>query len=225
MIRRFPSLVSGLATAALAACSAVFPAAAAAQDLPSYARPPAYSDDETIHGRIQSINGVFNLSVRDDRGFVDNVELHQGTIINPTGLRLADGMSVTIRGYNSGSAFAADEIDTPYRYAGPEPAPAYYGPGWWYPGFAYGYGPAFSLGFLFGGTTIVREPWRPYYGRPYYGRAYGYPGVAYGRPAPVYRYPAGGAPRAVAPRPAPVAARAPVARGGGSYGGGGARHR
>ncbi len=69
--------------------------------------------------------------LRDDRGHVDNVRLHQGTVINPTGLTLASGMSVTIYGHNRGSVFAANEIDTPYheRYAVyPVPVYPYYGP-------------------------------------------------------------------------------------------------
>ena len=81
-------------------------------------------------------------------------------------------MSVTIVGHNTGSEFAAIEIDTPYHYAGPIPAPAYYGPGWWYPGFAYGYGPAFSLAFVFG-SGYVHRPFYPYYrGGPYYHAEY-----------------------------------------------------
>jgi hypothetical protein len=121
---------------------------------PSYAQP----QEETIHGRVYSINGTFNITVTDDNGYMDNVELHQGTIINPTGLTLAPGMEVTIEGYNAGAAFEANEIDTPYTYSGPLPVPVYYGPGWWYPGFAYGYGPSFGLSFVFfnGGYRIER---------------------------------------------------------------------
>ncbi len=37
--------------------------------------------------------------------------MHQGTVINPTGLPLQNGMRVTIYGYNAGSTFAANEID------------------------------------------------------------------------------------------------------------------
>ncbi|MGD0472480.1 MAG: hypothetical protein ABSB70_04615 [Candidatus Velthaea sp.] len=92
------------------------PLAVLAQDIPSYARSSTISTDETIHGRIRSVDGAFNLSVDDDRGFIDSVQLHPGTIINPTGLTLADGMSVTILGYNAGDTFEANEIDTPYTY-------------------------------------------------------------------------------------------------------------
>jgi hypothetical protein len=60
-------------------------------------------------------------------------------VINPTGLSLATGMSVTISGYNAGSSFDANEIDTPYAYDGP----IYYGG---YPGYDYG--------FFFGGRPF-----------------------------------------------------------------------
>ena len=84
---------------------------------PSYARPSYASGEETIRGRIASFDGRFHLEVRDDRGFIDNVQLHQGTVINPTGLTLQPGMSVTIFGKSAGSFFAATEVDTPYdRY-------------------------------------------------------------------------------------------------------------
>ncbi|MDB5092332.1 MAG: hypothetical protein JWO85_433 [Candidatus Eremiobacteraeota bacterium] len=174
-----------LLAAALAITGLVSPLAARAQDLPSYARPPAGSYDQTIRGRIQSIDGTFRLTVLDERGFVDAVQLHQGTVINPTGLTLAPGMSVTITGYNAGSSFDANEIDAPYTYTGSYPLPAYYGPGWWYPGFGYGYGPAFSLGLVFGngGYYYVHRPFygRPFYGSPYFGRPF-FGRAFYGRP-------------------------------------------
>jgi hypothetical protein len=189
------------ATLALAGMLAA-PIVTSAQSLPSYARPAAPErHDETIHGRIASIDSTFHIRVNDERGFVSAVELHQGTIINPTGVTLAPGMSVTIYGYPSGSYFVAHEIDTPYQYSGPAPAPAYYGPGWWYPGFAYGYGPAFSLSLVFTngyygyvhrpfygfGYGWYGHPWRAYpvaYRGGYYGAPY-YRGAYYG--APYYR--------------------------------------
>ena len=119
--------------------------------------------DEQIQGTIQSINGTWNITVADVNGYLDNVGLHQGTIINPTGLTLAPGMSVTILGYTDGNVFQANEIDTPYQYSGPVPVPVYYGPAWWYPGYAFGYGPSFSLVLNFGGDGddfwIDRHPW------------------------------------------------------------------
>jgi hypothetical protein len=190
---------------ALAIFGLVSPLTAQAQDPPSYARPEAGSTEQTIRGRIQSVDGAFHLTVADDRGFVDSVQLHQGTIINPTGLTLAPGINVTITGYNADSTFNANEINAPYHYTGAYPAPVYYGPGWWYPGFGYGYGPAFNLGLVFvgGGYTYVHRPfygqpyfWRrrfygqPFYGQPFYGQPfYGQP--FYGQPfygRPYYGY-------------------------------------
>jgi hypothetical protein len=161
--------------AGLAALAVTFaPLAAPAQDdLPSYARPAVVSTDETIHGRIRSVDGAFDISVDDDRGFIDSVQLHQGTIINPTGLTLSPGMSVTILGVNVGAMFEANEIDTPYSYAGPLPTPVYYGSGYWCPGFSYGYGPSFSLAIIIVGGG---RPWyyehRPFRGRPWNGHHY-----------------------------------------------------
>jgi hypothetical protein len=161
----------GAGAAALAITFA--PLAALAQDdVPSYARPAVVSTDETIHGRIRSVDGAFILSVDDDRGFIDSVQLHQGTIINPTGLTLSPGMSVTVVGFNAGDAFDANEIDTPYTYDGPLPTPVYYGPGYWCPGFAYGYGPSFSLAIIIGGGGPWYYEHRPFYGRPWDGRRY-----------------------------------------------------
>jgi hypothetical protein len=143
--------------AALAALIAVAPLAAAAQTAapdeaaPTYAAPPSYSStDEVIHGRVSSFDGAYSLQVRDERGFIDNVQLRQGTVINPTGIRLAAGMAVTIHGVNRGSAFAANVIDTPYQSYGAIPVYPY-GP-YAYPVYPYGYPyPPFSLGLRFGG--------------------------------------------------------------------------
>lgn len=216
-------------TAALAALLlgiGLFPSLAGAQEYPPYAQPPGYGGGpaEVIHGTIASINGTWNISVNDDRGYVDNVGLHQGTVINPTGLTLEPGMQVTIDGYADGDLFEAQVIDTPYQYGGPPPAPVYYGPGWWYPGFAYGYGPAFSLT-IGAGFIAVRHPWvghwylnrpiafapaRPVYrgGQHYVAPAYRGPSPGYRGPSPVYRAPQtynrpsyhGGGPAARAPQ-------------------------
>jgi hypothetical protein len=120
----------------------------------------AQAEDQQLQGTVQSINGTWNLTVLDSNGNLDNVELHQGTVINPTGLTLAPGMSVTVDGYDAGGQFDANVIQTPYQYSGPAPTPVYYGPGWWYPGFSYGYGPSFSL-FIGtgGGPWVYRQPW------------------------------------------------------------------
>jgi hypothetical protein len=128
-----------LGTLALGAALAVaaFPSVAAAADRPSYASP----DEDTVHGRIVAIDDDFHISVRDDNGYVDHVQLHQGTIINPTGLSLHPGMVVTVLGFNHGPTLDANEIDTPYNVV---PAygyayPAYY-PHAYYPPIAIGLG-------------------------------------------------------------------------------------
>jgi hypothetical protein len=127
-----------LIVAALAAVGLFSPLAALAQDAPSYA-----TRDQALHGRVIGFDGGYQLTVRDDRGYIDRVTLHQGTVINPTGLTLAPGMVVSVDGYNAGSYFRANEIDTPYVFYGGVP---YYG------GYPYWhYGPSVSLGFFFGG--------------------------------------------------------------------------
>jgi hypothetical protein len=120
---------------AVALACAIGPLAASAET-PSYAN-PAIAGTDTIRGTIASVNSKYNISVRDERGFIDNVTLHDGTIINPTGLTLAPGQTVTIEGTANGPTLIANEIDTPY---------AYYA----YAGYPYYYGPAFGLGFRFG---------------------------------------------------------------------------
>jgi len=120
--RIFAALLGVAALAApLMVRAQVTPAPPAA---PTYAHPSA-NGEETIHGVISSFDGKYHVELRDDRGFVDNVELHQGTIINPTGLQLHPGMMVTISGANRGPVFAANEIDTPYLTYGVLPYPAY----------------------------------------------------------------------------------------------------
>jgi hypothetical protein len=134
--KRFLTFLSAVALA-----GAIAPAAAGAQ-VPSYAR----NGDDTIRGTVASINGKYNISVRDDRGYVDNVSLHDGTIINPTGLTLAPGELVTIAGRPAGGTFVADEIDTPYAYGYAYPVyPVYPAPAVRF-GVRVG-GPGFGFGF------------------------------------------------------------------------------
>ena len=150
-----------------AALLLLLPLAGQAQTVPSYAAPTPNGDVQ-IHGRIVSFDGGYKLQVRDEKGYVDDVRLHQGTIINPTGITLEPGMIASILGYNAGSYFAANEIDTPYTF--------YYG----VPYFAgrpwNDYGPAISLGFFFGHPGWWHGP---AFGGGYHfqGGARGYPGV------------------------------------------------
>jgi hypothetical protein len=180
--------------AAVAFAALAIPAAASADGMPSYAS----GAGETIHGTISSVPGKYDVYVRDDRGFTDHVALHDGTVINPTGITLGSGQTVTITGHNAGSVFRADEIDTPY---GGDPAtygdapsayPAYgyaYAPypyAYGYPGYGYGYGYPYgvSLGFYFGGG-YGRYGYGPYRGGGFYGHGYyghGYSGHGYSGP-------------------------------------------
>jgi hypothetical protein len=139
MARLIAALIAALFIAAPLAANAQI----APDGGPSYAQEDAaYGGEAQIHGRILNFDGGYNLAVKDEKGYVDNVQLHQGTIINPTGLTLAPGMIVSIMGYNAGPYFAANQIDTPYTfYAG---YPYYAGHPWNY------YGPSVSLGFFFG---------------------------------------------------------------------------
>jgi len=123
------TLGAALIVGALAAPAAAQPA------LPSYA-----TGDEAVHGRVSGFDGKYSLDVRDDRGFVDHVQLHDGTVINPTGLRLSSGMRVTVYGHTSGSVFTANEIDTPYHAY-----PVAYG----YPYYPYYPGPFYGVGLGF----------------------------------------------------------------------------
>jgi opacity protein-like surface antigen len=145
--RRFYRDMRNMVLAAVAAIAFLSPVAASAQEVPSYAQP--VNQDHQIRGRVTAFDGHYGLTVRDDRGYIDNIRLHQGTVINPTGLTLAAGMVVSVVGYNAGSYFAANVIDTPYTYV--YGIPYYYGHPWYY------YGPSVSLGFFFGG------PWHGYW--------------------------------------------------------------
>jgi hypothetical protein len=71
----------------------------------------APSNERTIHGLIDSINGKNRLTVREDRGGLVGVTMHRGTIINPVGLQLKPGMQVDIAGHADGDSFDAGEID------------------------------------------------------------------------------------------------------------------
>jgi hypothetical protein len=136
--RIFATLFSiAVLSAPLAAFAQQIPAPPDAQSAPTYARPSAVNGEETIHGRINLFDGKYRLEVRDDRGFIDNVEMHQGTVINPTGLALQPGMAVTILGYNRGHVFAANEIDTPYQSYGLVPVV------YPYPYYSIGVGPVY----------------------------------------------------------------------------------
>jgi len=125
----------GVMTVALLLGALALPAAAQ-PGVPSYAHA-----EESIRGTVSAFDGKYALTVRDQRGYVDRVLMHDGTVINPTGLQLRGGMAVTIYGRADGDQFIANEIDTPYHRAYP----------------AYGYPPPYYGAY-----------YNPYYG-PYYG--------------------------------------------------------
>ncbi len=142
LIKRALGALAG--TAALATLT--LPASAQTQQAP-----PSYAvhGDESIRGTIASFDGKYGVTVRDERGFIDNVRLHDGTIINPRGLRLASGEQVTVYGHADGPAFTANEIDTPYRTVLVTGYPYGFG-------YPYGYGPGYRIGFGYGGYGFGR---------------------------------------------------------------------
>jgi hypothetical protein len=115
----------------------------ASRPVPTYATP---SGEETIRGTISEIPGKYAVQLRDDRGYLDSVTLHPGTIINPTGLTLRTGMHVTIVGANAGTSFTANEIDAPYAVAVLPPVAPIYGSYGWGFGPDWGWGPHFRSG-------------------------------------------------------------------------------
>ena len=142
------SLQLGVSAAALVVAALCAPLHASAQaqpgSVPSYAVPgaapapapvsrpvPTYASpnrEESVRGTVASYDGRYALQVRDRAGYLDNIRLHQGTVINPTGLRLQNGMHVTVYGYNAGRTFAANEIDTDVQPVVWAPYPYPYSP-------------------------------------------------------------------------------------------------
>lgn len=223
-----------LAAALCAAASIALPSLAGAQTYPSYST----ASQQSIKGSITGFNGSYTVYLQDDKGYGDNVQMHDGTVINPTGIKLQEGMRVTIYGYANGPAFSAYRIDVA--------APAYYGDSGYgyggagygsygYGGYGYGYGGygypyygypgwGIGIGFGFGWPYWGGGYWPGYYGGygyryPYYYGRYPYPGRYYRGPggyvhggvgAPVH----GGV-------GAPVRGGAPVSA---PHGGGGGMH-
>jgi hypothetical protein len=170
MKKHFLAALAALTLAAPVVVTA--PLAALAQSVPTYdgAAAPAQDGEENVHGRIVSFDGNYSLQVRDERGYLDNVQMHQGTIINPTGITLAPGMVVSILGYDAGGYLAANEIDTPYTF---------YDGAWCYDGHPWSYwGPSVGLAFFFGNVGWWHGG---YFGGPFawIGGARYYVGVGY----------------------------------------------
>jgi hypothetical protein len=113
-MRDMPRLFIGAMTASLA-CFLTGPAAA--QEFPSYAQPLG---DAGLSGTVvRFAPGSYDLGLLDDRGFVDRIVLHHGTIIVPIGIDLAPGMRVSVVGQIAGTSFVANEIDRDDRCGEP----------------------------------------------------------------------------------------------------------
>lgn len=128
----------------------------------------AVPGQEQLKGTVTAFNGKYSLHVEDTKSKdIDAVQLHQGTIINPTGLTLRPGMKVTILGTPSaGGVLDANEIDTPYHVAYDQNLG--YGRYGGYGGFGsgYGFGPGFGYDGFYGGG--------PFFGGPLFGAGFGW---------------------------------------------------
>jgi hypothetical protein len=226
-----------------AAFSLALPVLASAQQpygQPSYAQPPpSYGNQQAIKGTISGFDGQWVVYMHDEKGYTDHITLHQGTIINPTGIKLLEGMQVTVYGYADGPTFQANAVNVAYSpyspYYGSNGEPAYgydqgygygYGyPAYGYPGYGYGAWPWFGVGINWGWGW--GWGWPGYYGYPGYccgyGGYYGYP-YRYGYPGRYY-YPGRGYTRGTitAPPHGTVNGARPPA-GGTVHGGGGSVH-
>jgi hypothetical protein len=76
-----------------------------------------------IAGTVVDFHGKYGLVIRDPRGALAEVTLHQGTIIKPVGLRLERGMKVIVIGQAAKETFAAGEIDAPLEQLPPARLP------------------------------------------------------------------------------------------------------
>jgi hypothetical protein len=103
------------ATTASLACFLTGPAAA--QEFPSYAQ--SLGGARLSGTVVRFAPGSYDLGLLDDRGFVDRIVLHRGTIIVPIGIDLVPGMRVSVVGHDAGTSFVANEIDRDDRRAQP----------------------------------------------------------------------------------------------------------
>jgi len=105
-----------LSVAALASLAGAASGVAQAQQYPGYDRAPynsfAYGPEigrYQLRGRVDSFDYRFDLTLRAGDRDVP-VNLHQGTVILPTGLTLQPGMIVKVDGYWNREGFHADRI-------------------------------------------------------------------------------------------------------------------
>jgi hypothetical protein len=104
-----------------------------AQTAPSFAQTvPSFGQalgNETLEGVVVRFvpRSPYELGLLDDRGYLDTVRLHEKTIMFPIGFVLEVGMHVRVLGFNGGSTFTANEIDTPLPPAELLQVPSWYG--------------------------------------------------------------------------------------------------
>lgn len=177
------------------------------QQQPTYAQPPpapAYGRQNAIKGTVSGFDGQWIVYMHDDKGYTDHITLHQGTVINPTGIKLLEGMRVTIYGNPDGPTFQANRVDVAYSpyspYYGADGNPAYgygdngygyggdggyggsgygYGGGGYYPGGGYGYGYPYGLSLGINWGWGWGWGWPGYWGYPGYWGGYPYYGGYY----------------------------------------------
>jgi hypothetical protein len=104
--RLVTALLAGAVTAGTTLMGAIAPAAAQ-----TYYQPPPVRAE----ARAREVRGIvtsfyrYNMSI-SSRGQNVPVQLHQGTIIEPTGAAMQPGMRVTLRGYWTNGVFVANRI-------------------------------------------------------------------------------------------------------------------
>jgi len=166
---------------------------------PSYALPePTYAQKDYIRWTLNGFDGQWIVYMHDAHGYNDHISLHQGTVINPTGTRLVEGMQVVVYGYSDHGTYQANRIDV-LNWQAFTPYPGYnvgygygYGYGYggypyyggFYPGFYGGWYPyiGFCLGYGYGYGGYYR-PWGWGYRGPWGYRGWGYRGWGYRGPA------------------------------------------
>ena len=116
--------------------------------------------------------------MHDQKGYTDHITLHQGTIINPTGIKLLEGMKLTVYGNADGSTFQADRVDVAYS-----PYSPYYSSDG-NPAYGYGYGGYGGYPVVTATAAVMVTPGYGYGGYPWLGSAsgwgWGWPGYGYG---------------------------------------------
>ncbi len=161
--KRFSRTAVSAALAAAVLCLALPGLAGAQESVPGYGTQPVpgygtpVAHQEQIKGVLTGFDGTYTVYMRDDRGFDDHVSLHQGTMINPTGIKLVEGMRVTMWGNANGSTFEAYRIDVGGG-GGYYPDSSGYGyGGYGYGGYGGGYYPG-GYGYGYGGLPVGRQP-------------------------------------------------------------------